>query len=128
MMWTPETAESTWHRMAAGVSPWLAVGDFLDDWRRVPCHRHEGLVEAPPRLPEPPADLRWAAFLAGAVEYLLWQDGHPFPGWTKDARLFLDHPWFLYPGWRLRAWQLATTPAAFKVRNIFGGDRILARV
>ena len=39
----------------------------------------------------------------------------------------VNEPWFLYPGWRLRAWQLVDTPAAFKSRNIFGGDRILAR-
>jgi hypothetical protein len=36
--------------------------------------------------------------------------------------------WFLYPGWRLRAWQLAETPVPFRMRNIFGGDRILSRV
>jgi hypothetical protein len=40
----------------------------------------------------------------------------------------LPEPWFLYPGWRLRAWQLFETPVAFRVRNIFGGDRILSRV
>ena len=40
----------------------------------------------------------------------------------------IPEPWFLYPGWRLRAMQLVDTPAPFKARNIFGGSGILDRV
>jgi len=40
----------------------------------------------------------------------------------------LPRPRFLYPGWRLRMHQLVDTPAPFKRRNIYGGDRILSRV
>jgi len=40
----------------------------------------------------------------------------------------LAEPWYLYPGTRMRAWSEETTPAPFKMRNIFGGDRILDRV
>ena len=54
------------------------------------------------------------------------QDELPTPAWTSQPQYRLDEPWFLYPGWRLRAWQLVDTPVAFKTRNIFGGDRILA--
>jgi hypothetical protein len=54
--------------------------------------------------------------------------GLPFPDWTARGEYRLAEPWFLYPGWRLRAWQLFETPAPFRMRNIFGGDRILDRV
>jgi hypothetical protein len=62
------------------------------------------------------------------VEWLCWQDGLPFPEWTSQASYRLQDPWFLYKGWKLRAWQLATTPTPFRMRNIFGGDRMLDRV
>lgn len=45
-----------------------------------------------------------------------------------EPEYWLAEPWFLYLGWRLRAWQLAETPVPFRMRNVFGGDRILARV
>jgi hypothetical protein len=72
--------------------------------------------------------LNWAAFLAAAVEYRCYQDHLRFPLWTRKPEYVLDEPWFLYPGWRLRAWQLFKTPVPFVDRNIFGGDRILLRV
>jgi hypothetical protein len=71
---------------------------------------------------------RWAAFLAATVEWLCWQEKLPFPTWTSKQEYLLRDPWFLYPGWRLRAWQLATMQAPYKMRNIFGGDHMLNRV
>ena len=111
-----------------GNTPWIAIGDFLDDWRRTPVgHRRELVTD--PIAPAPTPDLqKWAAFCAAMVEWLCWQDGLAFPGWTNQDSYNLQEPWFLYKGWRLRAWQLATTPAPFKMRNIFGGDRMLDRV
>ncbi len=88
-----------------------------------------GELVTEPIAPAPTPELqRWAAFCAAMVEWLCWQDGLPFPEWTKQESYRLQEPWFLYKGWRLRAWQLATTPTPFKMRNIFGGDRMLDRV
>jgi len=87
------------------------------------------LVNEQPEAPvSTPEMQRWAAFCAAMVEWLCWQDGLLFPTWTDQEIYTLEEPWFLYKGWRLRAWQLATTPAPFKMRNIFGGDRMLDRV
>ena len=84
--------------------------------------------EGGPANGKPGGTIRWVAFLAAAVEWLCARDRLSFPSWTGNPELRLSEPWFIYPGWRLRAWQLADTPAAFKARNIFGGDRILDRV
>ena len=128
---TPEyraqTATETLGFIVNGVDPWLAIGQFQDDWRRTAVSRRGELCREP--LPAVAGEhLRWAAFLAAAVEYLCWQDELPFPTWTSRPEYRLAEPWFLYPGWRLRAWQLFETPVPFKMRNIFGGDRILSRV
>jgi hypothetical protein len=122
----PQTAAATLRAIAAGVDPWLALGQFQDDWRHTEPHLRSRLLgELPPTLA--PELTRWGALLAAAVEWLCAQDGEPFPEWTRRPEYRLTEPWFLYPGWRLRAWQLVETPAPFKARNIFGGDRILAR-
>jgi hypothetical protein len=122
-----QTAAETVLMIAQGGDPWLAVGQFLDDWRRTPAADREGLVLSPP--PGVGGDaLRWVALLAASVDWLCYQDGIDAPPWTADLVYRLREPWFLYPGWRLRAWQLVDTPAPFKARNVFGGDRILDRV
>lgn len=122
-----QSAAATLRLIVGGVDPWLALGQFLDDWRGTDRAERLKLVDEP--LPDvSPEYRRWAALLAAAVDWLCAQDGLPAPGWTTKPEYRLPEPWFLYPGWRLRAWQLAETPAPFRMRNIFGGDRILSRV
>lgn len=121
-----QTAAATVDFVVAGVDPWLAIGQFLDDWKRAPLTERPALVAAPPRSVDGDA-LRWSSLLAASVEWLCAGDGLQFPSWTGNPAYRLLEPWFLYPGWRLRAWQLVDTPAPFKARNIFGGDRILER-
>ena len=123
----PQSATATFRLIAEGVDPWLALGQLLDDWRGAdPSERLRLVSESLPDIS--PEHLRWAALLAAAVDWLCAQDGLTAPAWTGRAEYRLPEPWFLYPGWRLRAWQLADTPVPFRMRNIFGGDRILARV
>ena len=126
MEYQPQTAAATLRLIVQGTDPWIAIGQFLDDWRRTSPERRldlaaEGLV--------PDSDhRRWGALLAAAVELLCVQDRLPPPAWVSRPEWLLPEPWFLYPGLRLRAWQLVETPVAFRTRNIFGGDRILSRV
>ncbi|MBI2939486.1 MAG: hypothetical protein HYY04_03530 [Chloroflexi bacterium] len=123
----PQTAAETTQLIADGTDPWLAIGQFLDDWRRLAPSQRSPLVDEP--IPAVSGEaVRWAALLAAAVDWLCVQDGLPVPSWTSRREYRLARPWFLYPGWRLRAWQLAETPTPFRMRNIFGGDRILERV
>jgi hypothetical protein len=126
--WHRQTIAETLERIFSSTTPWVAIGDFLDDWRRSAIEDRRELINEP-ITPVSTLELqRWAAFCAAMVEWLCWQDGIEFPEWTDQEIYVLQEPWFLYKGWRLRAWQLATTPAPFKMRNIFGGDRMLDRV
>jgi hypothetical protein len=123
----PQTATETLQLIANSIDPWLAIGQFLDDWRALDLACRDALVRE--ALPEVSSEHnRWAAFLAASVDYLCAHDNLPIPSWTSRTDYRLSEPWFLYPGWRLRAWQLAETPVPFRMRNIFGGDRILARI
>jgi hypothetical protein len=54
-------------RIDGGDDPWLALGDFLDDWRRSAPSKRPRLVASPlPPVSEP--NIRWAALIAAAVE------------------------------------------------------------
>ena len=125
-----QSAAETIERIRGGEPPWVAMGDFLDDWRRATPTRRRAMIRTPVQ-PEGAQKLaRWASLLAASVDRLCWiaEPRMPAPAWVLDPRFILPEPWFLLPGWRSRAHQLVDTPAAFKARNIFGGDRILARV
>lgn len=127
----PATAAQAFERILRGEDPHLVVGDFLDDWRRTPPAERAALVADP--IGEPGGNIerqRWAAFYAAMVEMLCWtnETGRlAFPRWTANPAYRLPEPWFLVPGWPLRAWQLFTTPVPFRMRNIFGGDNLLNR-
>jgi hypothetical protein len=120
----PQTAAATVQMIADGTDPWLVLGQFLDDWRRTDREMRLELVNSLPP-PVSGANARWAALIAAAVEWMCAQDGLKAPSWTGRSEYCLSEPWFLYPGWRLRAWQLFETPVAFRVRNIFGGTESL---
>jgi hypothetical protein len=129
-VWQRQTIAETFERIQQQPKePWVAIGDFIDDWRR--SDREDRLELVTTSIAEPQKDgqmHQWAAFCAALVEWLCWQDELPFPSWTNSEDFRLREPWFLYPGDLLRAWQLATTPAPFKARNIFGGEQIVSRV
>ena len=127
----PRSAALAFSRILHHTDPWIAVGDFVDDWRRTPPAERAALVERPIASAEKRQELqRWAAFFAAMVEVLCQEAGLPIPAWTARPEYFLSEPWYLYPGNhpQLRAWQEATTPEPFKRRNILGGDQILTRV
>ena len=128
--WQRQTIGETYRRICrAPTFPWLAVGEFLDDWRRsAPQHRLALVADGIEAVDTDPILRRWAAFCAAMVEWLCWQDHLAFPAWTRSPEFHLEEPWFLYPGSALRPWQLANTPTPFKLRNIFGGDHMLDRV
>lgn len=129
MTWQPMTLAAAYKSIQAGCGLWIAFGTFLDDWRYASTNDPVILTSMTeePIIPDA-KPLREAAFFQAVGEHLTAQHQiTDYPSWLVDPRWVLEDPWFLYPGYRLRAWQLVTTPAAFKARNIFGGDRIFNR-
>jgi hypothetical protein len=122
----PQTTVDTMARIAAGVDPWIAFRDFLEDWTYLPDSRLGLAAQSPAFANED--ERRWAALLAAAVEALCERDGLATPGWTSESAFRLDQAWYLYEGTgRIRDWLHETTPPAFASRNIWSGDRLLRR-
>jgi hypothetical protein len=118
----------TFTRICEGQTPWVALGDFLNDWWFFATDQRQALTEVPlPSSPTPELH-RWAAFCAATVEWLCTQDELPIPGWVDQEQFILKDPWYLYENWAWRPRLIATTPAAFKMRNIYGGGRMFQHV
>jgi hypothetical protein len=119
-----------WHTIAEAFEqisneqdPWVAIGNFLNDWWYYAVEHRRELIDTPLPLASTSHTTRWAAFCAATVEWLCWQDGLTPPAWTVNECYVLSDPWFHYEKWSRRSKLLATTPAPFKMRNIFIGDR-----
>ncbi len=128
-----------WHRYTAAESlrrisdqreePWVAIGDFLDDWRRSAKEDREALVREPLENVATQELQQWATFFAATVEELCTQDGLPVPTWAMAHQYILQEPWYLEARTQsLRKLQEDTTPATFKRRNVLGGNLMLSRV
>jgi hypothetical protein len=122
----PQTTVDTMARIAAGVDPWIAFRDFLEDWTYLPASRIGLAAQRPPFANE--EERRWATLLAAATESLCTRDGLVPPGWTREPAFRLSEAWYLYEGTgRIRDWLRETTPPAFSSRNIWSGDRLVRR-
>jgi hypothetical protein len=122
----PQTTVDTMARITAGVDPWIAFRDFLEDWTYLPESRCGLAARRPPFANE--EERRWAALLAAAIEELCTRDRLVTPAWTREPVFRLDEAWYLYEGTgRIRDWLRETTPLAFSSRNIWSGDRLLRR-
>lgn len=124
----PSTAADAFDELLRGSDPRIVIGDFIDDRRRTAAAGRPALIRAPIAMTSDPETSRWAAFFAAMVDQLAHEAGMRRPRWVSDPLYVLERPWFLVPGWPLRAWQLTQTPIPFRLRNIFGGDDLLRRV
>ncbi len=126
-----QTMATTYQEICQGERPWVALGNFMNDWFDYAKDQRAELVTDLLPLPEPlDGDiLRWATFCAASVEWLCESYGVPCPSWVYNPIYHLLEPWFdaPYPNKpEVRAWLIQTTPATFTRRNIFCGNRMFA--
>jgi len=125
------SARHRWHTVAKvfdhicnNEMPWVAIGNFLNDWWAYAVDHRPELIEAPLAPASTLEMQRWAAFCAAMVEWLCWEASLPAPSWVHQECYILPEPWYLREQWSSRSKLLARTPAPFQKRNIFGGDRM----
>jgi len=126
-----QTIALTFQEICQGEEPWVALGNFMNDWFDYAKDRQAELVAEPIALPTSPDNqlVRWAAFCAASVEYLCERYGIPCPSWVQHPVYHLPEPWFdaLSPQKpQVRERLLHQTPEPFVKRNIYCGDRVFA--
>ncbi len=123
------TVSQSFDRVRRGEDPWIALGDFLDDWQRAEPDQRPLLVADPIPTTEDDPQRRWAALFAAAVDWLCWtaEPRVETPGWLADDIYVLPVPWFVVESTALRTWQLVESPTPFRMRRIFTDASIVAR-
>ena len=123
------TVSGSFDRVRRGEDPWLAFGDFLDDWRRAEPDQRALLAAEPIQTTEQDPNRRWAALFAAAVDWLCWttEPKVETPTWLADQVYVLPTPWFVVEGAALRTWQLVESPTPFRMRRIFTDSSVVAR-
>jgi hypothetical protein len=126
-----QTMTLTYQEICQGEEPWVALGNFMNDWFDYAKDRRAELVADPIVLPALPGNemLRWAAFCAASVEYLCELYGVPCPSWVHNPAYRLSEAWFdaLSPQKpQVRERLIQQTPEPFVKRNIYCGNRMFA--
>jgi hypothetical protein len=124
-----QTMALTYAEICQGETPWVALGNFMNDWFDHAKERREQLVVEAIVLPPQPTKemLPWAAFCAASVEWLCARYKVSCPSWVFDPAYTLAEPWFDDPCAdqpEVREWLLQDTPEPFRRRNVYAGDRL----
>src|SRR5260370_25440537 len=90
-----QTMALTYQEICQGERPWVALGNFMNDWFDYAKDRRAQLVVDSIFLPESPNSeaLRWAAFCTASVEWLCERYSVPCPSWVHTSTYSLSEPW-----------------------------------
>lgn len=126
-----QTMALTYQAISLGERPWVALGNFMNEWFDYAKEQRAQLIADPLTLQEEPGidALRWAAFCAAAVEWLCARYEIPCPSWVYNSAYSLPEPWFDSPGAQkpqVRERLIRQTPEPFARRNVYCGNRVFA--
>lgn len=124
-----QTMALSYQEICQGARPWVALGNFMNDWFDYAKDRRTELVADPITVPFSPTgeQWKWAVFCAASVEYLCDRYHVPCPSWVYQSAYALSEPWFDSPGAskpEVRERLLQKTPEPFIRRNIYCGNHM----
>jgi len=101
----------------------VAVGNFMNAFFLYSVENRQDLINDPIQLQNNPTQEQygWAAFCAGAAEYLASRYDLQCPAWAYDPAYHLPEAWYTVPNAHLamRRHFQKTAPEAFRRRNVF---------
>jgi hypothetical protein len=112
----------------AGGDFYLLLGDFLDEFYRVPPHIQAQMLR---EVPDDMGGSELVPFLAAAAHKLADDFGLTPPEWVFERRCYLPgaHPHFgCNAKGDLRLLFMYKSPSEFKHRNLFVDENVLVRV
>lgn len=130
---TIQTLAMAYDELASGKEGFrVAVGNFMNAFFLYAVESRQHLIDDPIQIPENPTreQRSWAAFCAGAAEYLASRYDLQCPAWVHNPTFCLSEPWYTVPNANLamRKHLQKTTPEAFRRRNVFCDDHVFSNV
>jgi hypothetical protein len=128
MRFETQTLARAYQELIKGEPFRVAVGNFMNSFFLYDTEERQSLLDEPVLLSEQPNEdeRHWAAFCAGAAEYLAARYDLAIPLWAKDNAYALAESWCVVPeaGEDLVAHFEQSTPEPFLRRKVLCGDTI----
>jgi hypothetical protein len=108
----------------------IALGNFMNAFFLYHVEHRQSLIDDPIEMPEQPTEEQrgWAAFCAGAAEYLAGRYSLQYPAWTNNPAYSMPEPWYIVSNATpaMREDFYTTAPEPFRRRNVFCSDRVFS--
>lgn len=126
-----QTLAMAYDELASGKEGFrVAVGNFMNAFFLYAVDSRQHLINDPIQMPENPTEEQqgWAAFCAGAAEYLAERYSLHCPAWACDSAYHMPNPWYVVSNasQAMREDFHETAPEPFRRRNVFCSDHVFS--